>query len=260
MKITAIVPARISSTRLPEKPLAMIGDKPLIQWVYENVAHSRYVNEVIVATDSERIVAVVNHFGGKAVLTSPEHPSGTDRVAEVAKRLDSDVLLNVQGDEPFITREVIDEVLRFMVKDTHIEMASAKTHLKDINELFSSSVVKVICNEDDFAIYFSRAPIPYFRDEYDAYKRKGKVDTKLQSILNTGVYKHIGIYAYRWDFLMKFTKMKPTFLEKAERLEQLRALEKGVKIKVPTVRYDGFGIDTKEDLERANKILKGKAL
>jgi len=260
MKITAIIPARISSTRLPEKPLAMIGEKPLIQWVYENVRRSKYVTEVIVATDSNKILNVVEGFGGKAVLTSPNHPSGTDRVAEVAKRLDSDVILNVQGDEPFITSVVIDEVLKIMVRDTNVEMASAKTSVSNIKEVFSSSVVKVVCDQDDNAIYFSRAPIPYFRDEYDAYKKTGKVEKLLQNIISTNVYKHIGIYAYRWNFLMKYTKMKPTFLEKSEKLEQLRALENGVKIKVPTVKYEGFGIDTHEDLERANKILKGKVL
>lgn len=260
MKITAVIPARISSTRLPEKPLAIIGDRPLIQYVYENVLSSKYVSNVLVATDSEKIVDVVNQFGGRAVLTSPSHPSGTDRVAEVARRLDSDIVLNVQGDEPFITKDVVDELLKYMVKDENIEMGSAKTYLKKIDELFSSAVVKVICNEDDFAIYFSRAPIPYFRDEYDYYKKTGKVSEELQRLITKNVYKHIGIYAYRWDFLMKFTKMKPTFLENAERLEQLRAVEKGIKIKVPTVHYDGFGIDTKEDLEKANKILKGKVL
>lgn len=256
MKITAVIPARISSTRLPEKPLARIGEKPLIVWVYENVKYSRYVTEVIVATDSEKIKNVVEDFGGKAYLTSPYHPSGTDRVAEVAKRLDSDVILNVQGDEPFITKEVIDEVLKYMVKDTNIEMASAKTSVKDVNEIFASSVVKVICDHNDFAIYFSRAPIPYFREEFDKYKKTGKLDRSLE--IFSKVYKHIGIYAYRWEFLMKFTKMKESSLEKAEKLEQLRAIENGVRIKVPTVKYDGFGIDTIEDLEKANKILKGK--
>ncbi len=191
------------------------------------------------------------------MLTSPTHPSGTDRVAEVAKRLDSDIILNVQGDEPFITKEVIDELLRLMVKDTNIEMGTVKTNIYDIQEVFNPSVVKVICDSNDYAIYFSRAPIPYFRDEYGVYKKTGKIERTFQSVLTSKVFKHIGIYAYRWDFLMKYTKMKPTFLEQAEKLEQLRALEKGVKIKVPAVEYKGFGIDTEEDLEKANKILKG---
>lgn len=258
MKITCIIPARISSTRLPEKPLALIGDKPLIQYVWENVRHSKYISDVIVATDSEKIVQAVNSFGGKACLTSPHHPSGTDRVAEVARRLDCDIVLNVQGDEPFITREVLDELLKYMIKDDKILIGSVKTFIKSMDEIFSSSVVKVICDENDFAIYFSRAPIPYFRDEYDLYKKTGKIDNNTFDELRRRVFKHIGVYAYRWDFLMKFTKMKPSFLEKAERLEQLRALERGIKIKVPTVNYDGFGIDTKEDLNRANKILKGR--
>lgn len=260
MKITAVIPARISSTRLPEKPIALLANKPIIQWVYENVKLSKYINEVIVATDSEKIKKVVEGFGGKAELTLPTHPSGTDRVAEVAKRLDAEIIINIQGDEPFITKEVIDEVLRFMIKDQSILMGSAKTNVIDIGEVFNPNVVKVICDENDFAIYFSRAPIPYFRDEYAQYKKTGKVDKYILSEILNKVFKHIGIYAFRWDFLIKYAKMKPTFLEKAEKLEQLRAVERGVKIKVPTVKYDGFGIDTKEDLERALKKLQGKGL
>lgn len=257
MKIVAIIPARISSTRLPEKPLALIGNKPLIQWVYENVKKSRYVSEIIVATDSEKIKHVVEMFGGRAMLTSPEHPSGTDRVAEVARKVNGDIILNVQGDEPFITNVVIDTLLKLMCKDETILMGSVRTNITSMNEFFSSAVVKVICDKHDRAIYFSRAPIPFFRDEFEAYRKTGKIDKKLAVEIFSKTYKHVGIYAYRWDFLMKYTKMAPTFLEQAERLEQLRALENGVAIKVPKVDYNGFGIDTFEDLERAKKILKG---
>ncbi|MCX7770227.1 MAG: 3-deoxy-manno-octulosonate cytidylyltransferase [Proteobacteria bacterium] len=257
MKVTAVIPARISSTRLPEKPLAIIGDKPLIQWVYENVKKSRYVNEIIVATDNEKIIEVVKKFGGKAQMTSPHHPSGTDRIAEVARKLDSEIILNVQGDEPFIDVEVIDTVLRLMLKDQTIEMASAKTHITDIADFFNPAVVKVICDKNDRAIYFSRAPIPYFRDEFQQYKKNGKLDKQTVNKICGVSYKHIGIYGYKWDFLMKFTKMKESFLEGVEKLEQLRALENGIIIKVPTVKYTGFGIDTPADLERARKILKG---
>lgn len=257
MKVTAVIPARISSTRLPEKPLALIGDKPLIQWVYENVSKSRYVSEIIVATDSERIIQVVKEFGGEAQMTSPAHPSGTDRIAEIARRLDSEIILNVQGDEPFIDVEVIDTVLKLMLKDQTIDMASAKTYMTDISDFFNPAVVKVICDKNDRAIYFSRAPIPYFRDEFLQYKKNGKLSKEIVSKICSCTYKHIGIYGYKWEFLMKFTKMKESFLERAEKLEQLRALENGIIIKVPTVRYNGFGIDTPADLEKARKILKG---
>lgn len=257
MKVTAVIPARISSTRLPEKPLAMIGSKPLIQWVYENVSKSRYVSEIIVATDSEKIIEVVKKFGGRAQMTSSEHPSGTDRIAEVARKLDSEIILNVQGDEPFIDTEVIDTVLKLMLKDQTIVMTSAKTYMTDISDFFNPAVVKVVCDQNDRAIYFSRAPIPYFRDEFFHYKKHGKLDKDMVYKICSMTFKHIGIYGYRWEFLMKFTKMKESFLERAEKLEQLRALENGIIIKVPTVKYTGFGIDTPADLEKARKILKG---
>lgn len=257
MKVTAVIPARISSTRLPEKPLALIGSKPLIQWVYENASKSRYISEVIVATDSKKIVDVVNKFGGKAQMTSPDHPSGTDRIAEVARKLDSEIILNIQGDEPFIDTEVIDTVLKLMIKDQNVVMASAKTYMTDIADFFNPAVVKVICDQNDRAIYFSRAPIPYFRDEFLQYKRNGKLNREIINKICSSTYKHIGIYGYQWEFLMKFTKMKEGFLESVEKLEQLRALENGIIIKVPTVNYNGFGIDTPADLEKARKILKG---
>lgn len=257
MKILAIIPARISSTRLPEKPLSLIGNKTLIQWVYENVSKSKLIKKIIVATDSEKIADVVKSFGGNYEITSPEHPSGTDRVAEVARRNDADIILNVQGDEPFITADVIDTVLKTMIRDENIEYASAKTRMASIKEFFNSNVVKVICDDKDFAIYFSRAPIPYFREEFDMYKKTGKMDQKTEKSILEKTFKHIGIYAYKWDFLLKFTKLKEGFLEKTEKLEQLRALENGYKIIVPTVEYKGFGIDTYDDLEKAKKILRG---
>jgi 3-deoxy-manno-octulosonate cytidylyltransferase (CMP-KDO synthetase) len=257
MKVVAIIPARISSTRLPEKPLALIGNKPLIQWVYENVSKSRYITDTIVATDSEKIKKVVEGFGGRAEMTSPYHVSGTDRVAEVARKINAEIILNVQGDEPFITTDVIDVVLKLMLRDQTVVMASAKTNITDISEFFNPAVVKVICDKSDRAIYFSRAPIPYYRDEFQEYKKTGKIDRKKALEICSKTYKHIGIYCYLWDFLMKFTKMKQSFLEEVEKLEQLRAIENGVIIKVPTVVYNGFGIDTLADLEKARKLLKG---
>ncbi len=257
MKIVVIIPARLASTRLPEKPLALIGNKPLIQWVYENAGRSKLVSKVIVATDSEKIASAVSSFGGNVELTSPSHPSGTDRVAEVAKKIDGDIIINVQGDEPFITAEVIEAVAKPMIKNDKLYFASAKTHLTSVKEFFNPAVVKVICDDDDFAIYFSRAPIPYFRDEFEIYKRYSRIDHSKEAEILSKSYKHIGIYGYRWDFLIKFTKMKEGRLEAIEKLEQLRAIERGYKILVPTVNYNGFGIDTPDDLERARKILKG---
>jgi 3-deoxy-manno-octulosonate cytidylyltransferase (CMP-KDO synthetase) len=221
------------------------------------VAKSRYVSDVIVATDSEKIIEVVKKFGGRAQITSSNHPSGTDRIAEVARKLNSEIILNVQGDEPFIDTEVIDTVLKLMLKDQTINMASAKTNMTDIADFFNPAVVKVICDKNDRAIYFSRAPIPYFRDEFQQYKKNGKLEKQTIQKICSVTYKHIGIYGYRWDFLMRFTKMKEGFLEQVEKLEQLRAIENGIIIKVPTVKYNGFGIDTPLDLEKARKILKG---
>lgn len=257
MSVVAIIPARIGSTRLPEKPLQMIGSKTLIQWVYERTASCRYVSETIVATDNEKILDAVESFGGRAEMTSPSHPSGTDRVAEVARKLSADIVLNVQGDEPFMDAEVLGAVLRPMLKDQTIELGTAKTPVTSVKEFFNPAVVKVIADDDDFAIYFSRAPIPFFRDEFAQYGSAKRPELLLTAEELAGCFKHIGVYAYRWDALMRITKLKPTFREQAERLEQLRALDNGIRIKAPTVAYEGFGIDTPDDLERARRHLKG---
>ncbi len=242
MDITAIIPARYASTRLPGKPLLDIAGKPMVQHVYERAKTSGLVNRVIVATDDSKIFDAVKKFGGDAVMTSEAHKSGTDRLAEVAKGLKSDIIVNIQGDEPLIESGMIDEAIRPLMDDGSIVMGSLKAEIRDETELNNPNVVKVVVDRNDFALYFSRYPIPYIRD-----------DSPLS--LLTGRFKHIGLYVYRREFLLEYAGMPQTPLEEAEKLEQLRALENGYRIKVPTTRYQSIGVDTEEDLERVRRLL-----
>jgi len=237
MKIIGIIPARYSATRLPGKPLADICGKPLIQYVYDQARKSELLEDVIVATDDERILEAVEEFGGKAVMTSPTHPSGTDRCAEVARQIDCDFVINIQGDEPLIPPEVIDKVAEaLMESDEEIPMTSAAT-IANEEERENSNVVKVVTDQKGIALYFSRSPIPFYRNPIAPTLR------------------HIGIYGYRKDFLLKFVSLPQTPLEKTESLEQLRALEHGFKIRIVLVDYSPVGVDTPEDLERVRKLL-----
>jgi 3-deoxy-manno-octulosonate cytidylyltransferase (CMP-KDO synthetase) len=238
MNVLCVIPARYASTRLPGKPLAMIAGKTMIQRVYERAAQAQKPTEVLVATDDERIVKVVEGFGGKAMMTAATHPSGTDRLAEVALSYDKmDVIINVQGDEPMIPPELIDSLASAFENNDQLQMATAKT-LMHPDEYDDPNAVKVVTDQNGYAMYFSRSLIPYPRHKTPEFK----------------VYKHIGIYAYRRDFLLKFAALMPTALEQIEGLEQLRALENGARIKVLTTDFQGIGIDTQEDLERANKV------
>lgn len=243
MSITAIIPARYASTRLPGKPLLEIAGKPMIQHVYERAQKAELVNRVIVATDDRRILDAVKGFGGEVVMTSDAHRSGTDRLAEVAAALESDIIVNVQGDEPLIDPAMIDEAIRPLMEDSSIVMGSLKAEIRDEAELNNPNLVKVVVDRNDFALYFSRYPIPYFRD------------TAPLSLL-TGHFKHIGLYVYRRDFLLEYAGMPQTPLEEAEKLEQLRALENGYRIKVPTTRLQSLGVDTEDDLERVRRLMK----
>jgi 3-deoxy-manno-octulosonate cytidylyltransferase (CMP-KDO synthetase) len=237
MKIIGIIPARYSATRLPGKPLADICGKPLIQYVYDQARKSELLEDVIVATDDERILEAVEEFGGKAVMTSPTHPSGTDRCAEVARQIDCDFVINIQGDEPLIPPEVIDKVAEaLMESDEEIPMTSAAT-IANEEERENSNVVKVVTDQKGIALYFSRSPIPFYRNPIAPTLR------------------HIGIYGYRKDFLLKFVSLPQTPLEKTESLEQLRALEHGFKIRIVLVDYSPVGVDTPEDLKRVRKLL-----
>lgn len=238
MKVLGVIPARYQSTRLPGKPLQMIGGKPMIQWVYEGACSARFLDEVLVATDDERIVQAVHDFNGKVELTSPNHPTGTDRLAEVARRNPADVIINIQGDEPLIQGEVIDSIVRPLIDDPGLAMSTAKFRLTDPEQIKEPSVVKVITDENGDALYFSRAPLPYPRNGQHAV-----------------YWKHIGLYGYRHDFLLKYIELPQTMLELSESLEQLRALGYGYRIKVIEVAADSVGVDTPEDLERVRGIL-----
>lgn len=247
MYVVAIIPARYASTRLNGKPLLHIDGKPMIQWVYERAKKAKLTNDVIAATDDKRVFDAVRYFGGKAVMTSHEHRTGTDRIAEAADGLNVDIIVNVQGDEPLIEPEMIDAAIRPLANDSEIVAATLKTKIKDEKELNNPNVVKVVTDKNDFALYFSRLPIPYVREQENPPRplEKGGL----------GHFKHIGLYVYRKDFLLKFARMKPTPLEEAEKLEQLRVLENGYKIKVVETKHDSIGVDTEEDLEKVRKIV-----
>jgi 3-deoxy-manno-octulosonate cytidylyltransferase (CMP-KDO synthetase) len=237
MRVTAIIPARYASTRLPGKPLKDICGKPMIQRVYEQVKLSSTLDRVIVATDDKRIYDAVKAFDGEVAMTSAEHKTGTDRLAEVAKGLSSEIIVNVQGDEPLISPEMIDQAVRPLLEDHTIKMGTLKQRIGSKEELESPHVVKVVTDRDDFALYFSRSLIPYPRTDVDIR-----------------YYKHIGLYVYRKEFLLDYAKMETTTLELKESLEQLRALENGYKIKVVETEHQAIGVDTEKDLERVRAM------
>ncbi|MDU2063716.1 MAG: 3-deoxy-manno-octulosonate cytidylyltransferase [Sporomusaceae bacterium] len=240
MNILCIIPARYASTRLPGKPLAQIAGKPMIQRVYERAASAKLPQEVLVATDHEAVFAAVEAFGGKVIMTSPDHKTGTDRLAEVAAKYpDVDVIVNVQGDEPLIDPQLIDDLAAVFREDPALAMATLKTPL-DATEYQVDSVVKVVTDLKGYALYFSRSQIPFHRSDPKAT-----------------VYKHIGMYAYRRDFLLEYAKLPQTPLEVSESLEQLRALEHGYKIRVLTTDQQLIGVDTPEDLLYVNKLFAG---
>ena len=238
MKVLCVIPARYASTRLPGKPLALIAGKPMIQHVYERACHAVMPQEVVVATDSKIVADVVKEFGGKVMMTSPDHPSGTDRLAEVALSYpDIDVIVNVQGDEPMIPPEVIDRLAQAFEDDKDLNMATLKTLMGE-EDYNNPNAVKVVTDQNGYALYFSRSLLPYPRNR--------KVDFK--------VYKQVGIYAYRRSFLLSYAAYEPTPLEQIEGLEQLRGVENGQRIKVLESKFQGIGIDTQEDLDAINAL------
>lgn len=239
MKILGVVPARYGSSRFPGKPLCDLMGKPMIQHVYERALGARLVERILVATDSERIYKTVRDFGGEAIMTRENCRSGTDRVAEVAEKYPYDIFVNIQGDEPLMESGLIDETIEPMLKDGEIQIATPAKAISSETEYLDPNVVKVVCNRDDFALYFSRSPIPY--------SSNGKVKK---------AYKHIGLYVYRREALLKLSRMDMTELEMVESLEQLRAIENGYKIKVIISSYDSVGVDTPEDLERVKRLME----
>ena len=239
MKTAAIIPARMGSTRFPGKVLANLGGKPIVQWVWERTKASK-ADEVIVASDSEEVIRAVQAFGGNAQMTSPNHPSGSDRIWEVASKLDCDIIINVQGDEPFMEPTVIDQLIDVMQETPAPDMATVVVPSTREQIANNPNSPKVVVSADNTALYFSRSPIPFLRE--------GGTDMPL--------YKHWGIYAYSRAALSKFVSLPESPLEKCEKLEQLRALENGMKIKVIKTNFQSIGIDTPEDLVQAEQYLK----
>jgi len=243
MKIIGIIPARYASTRFPGKPLALIAGKPLIQHVVERCQKARSLSQVVVATDDTRIWEVAQNFC-QVEMTSPEHPSGTDRIAEVVQRTACDAAINIQGDEPMIDPAVIDAVAGALA---NAPMSTASTPIRDPAEYDNPNVVKVVVNSTDRALYFSRRTIPYVRDA-----ATGSVVEQLAAF---PFLKHLGIYGYRRETLLRFVKFPVSPLEQAEKLEQLRALDNGIEIAVVRVDYDSVGVDLPRDVARVEKLM-----
>jgi len=236
----AVIPARYHSTRLPGKALAEIDGRPMIEHVYRRAASARSVASVIVATDDERIARAVRSFGGDVRMTSPAHQSGTDRLAEVAASLSCDLVVNVQGDEPLIEPATIDEAVEPFASDPALMMSTLRKRIDNPSELGNPNVTKVVVDRDGYALYFSRAPIPYTREGCPA----------------APIWRHVGLYVYRRECLLRLAALAPTPLEQSEALEQLRALENGIRIKAIETHFDSVGVDTPEDLERVRRAVR----
>lgn len=243
--ILGVIPARFASTRLMGKPLADIGGKSLLQHTFEGASKSKLLNKIVIAVDDDQVFKTVKSFGGIASMTPKDCATGSDRIAIVAQEFPrADIIVNIQGDEPFISGMMIDQAIEPLLFDEEVNVSTLAKSIDNIDELKSDSVVKVVFDYRNFALYFSRSPIPFVRD--------AKNDDELFE--KAKFYKHIGLYVYRRDYLLKFTQLQPTDLEQWEKLEQLRMLENGFKIKIVETEYDSFSVDTPEDLEKARKI------
>lgn len=244
MKTLIVVPARWGSTRLPGKPLANLAGKPLVQWAWEAACRSRLADHVVVATDDRRVLHVVQGLGGDAVMTSKRHPSGTDRMAEVASQRRASLYVNVQGDEALLPPKEIDALIRGMRED-RAPIGTLAHQVDSEDEYLRPDVVKVVTTSTGHALYFSRSPLPHYRDGHGPKELKN-------------VWRHVGIYAFRAAALKKFVALRPGQLEKAEKLEQLRALENGMAIRVFPTKYRAIGVDTPQDLIEAERLLAQK--
>jgi 3-deoxy-manno-octulosonate cytidylyltransferase (CMP-KDO synthetase) len=238
-KVAVIIPARYASTRFPGKPLLDLLGKPMIQWVYERALAVEGLSDLLVATDDERIADAVRKFGGKVKMTSPDHPTGTDRLAEAAADMKSDIVVNIQGDEPTLHPACIRQVAAPLIADPTLQMGTLRAAI-DPESFRSPNVVKVVVDRNDFALYFSRLPIPYLRE--------GGVPTT--------AFKHIGLYAYRREFLLRYARLEPTPLERSEALEQLRALENGYRIAAPFTEWSPMSIDTPHEVKPVEDWLR----
>ncbi len=241
MNAVCVIPARLESTRLPRKLLRTINGKAIIQHVYENAKKAKKLSRVLVACDHEELMEEVKSFGGDCMMTSPMHQSGTERLTEIAEKIQADIFINLQADEPLMDASTIDDLIASMEMDNECLMATACIRMYDEDDFRNPNVVKVVKNHKDEALYFSRAPIPHDRD-------KRELD----------FFKHLGIYAYRRDFLLQIPKLKASNLERREKLEQLRVLDNGFSIKVLETAFDSIGVDTEEDLKKVEKIMRSK--
>ncbi len=239
--VIGVIPARYGSSRFLGKVLAKIAGKAMIQWVYEQANQSQMLDQLIVAVDDPRVLKCVEGFGGKAVMTNADHQSGTDRISEVVEKIQTDIIVNIQGDQPLLDPKMIDEAVQPMLEDTTLQMSTIKIKISE-EDYSDPAVVKVVVDENDFALYFSRSLIPYPRDK-----------------VAVNVYEHVGLYVYRKDFLLKISEMPQSYLEKIEMLEQLRVLENGYKIKVIETKSKhtaGVSVDTPDDLARVEKLIR----
>lgn len=242
MNTLCVIPARYASTRLPGKPLADIAGKPMIARVYEQASKAKRLSGVIAAVDDQHVYDALVACGGKAMMTAKDHPTGTDRLAEVATaHPEAELIINVQGDEPLIEPSLIDDLIAAFDEDPELQMATVKSPMTDEAEMQNPNNVKVVTDKNGYALYFSRSIMPYPREK-----------------TGVTVYKHIGIYAYKRDFLLQYAKMAPTALEQTESLEQLRALENGYKIKVIATDFKFVGVDTPEDLAEVNRLYQAR--
>ena len=243
-KILGVIPARFASTRFPGKVLAQIAAKTMLQHVYERASLCTYLTSVMIATDDDRVYTVARGFGARVRMTRSDHLSGTDRAAEVASAEDAEIVVNIQGDEPLISPAAIDAAILPLVHQPELVMATLKKRIEDRREITDPNVVKVVTNRSGDAIYFSRCAIPFERETSG----------------NTPYFKHIGLYVYRRDFLLAYSTLPVGPLETAERLEQLRALENGYRIRVVETEYESLGVDTPEDLERVARLFDASIL
>jgi len=252
LAIVAIIPARYASTRLPGKPLSDIHGRPMIQHVHERVRGARRVERILVATDDERIAAAVRGFAGEVVMTSSDHATGTDRLAEAVRSTDAHVVVNVQGDEPMVDPRGIDAAIEGLLADDEVQISTLALPLRDVDEMLAQAVVKVVTDERQNALYFSRSPIPHVRLGPAADMRAAAQAAVARGLAR----KHVGLYVYRRDALLRFASLPPAPLEQAEGLEQLRALHHGMRIRV--VAFEGaagVAVDTPQDLEHARALM-----
>lgn len=245
MEVLGVIPARFGSSRFAGKVLADIMGKPMLQWVYEAAKKAPLLDDLIIACDDESVELAARSFGAKVVFTSKEHLCGTDRIAEIANPIDTKIVVNIQADEPLIQPSMIDALAQALLEDDTLVMSTLRKAITDAKELDDPNIVKVVVDKDDFALYFSRAPIPSAR----------RLAAQGSAVLPRGFFKHIGLYAYTKDFLFTFKKLPVSPLEEIEKLEQLRALESGYKIKVLETSFETIGVDTPEDLIRVKEKL-----